>query len=191
VAQPNTPEVVGRIRWKKDRNHLQLTGLVNQLRFAFDDGSGSARALKYGANFTGLFVFGGGDREMVSFGVAGGEGIASWAASTGSEPLDAILTADGDLTTLPFLEYNVGFRHNWTKDWNSAILWAHSKAWLDDLQGPDTYSDGGVFHLNLLWTSAKRFLTGIEYIWGYRETKDGRRGIADRVQVSLKWQFNP
>ncbi len=194
LSQPNTPEFVGRIRWQKGRNHVQLTGLANRLRWVFDDGSGAATALKYGGNFTGLFVFGKGQREMVSFGLAGGRGLASWSPTTSAEPLDAVLLPNDELETLPFLEYNVGFRHNWTPKLTSAITWAHNFVSLNDLQDPGTLREGGSFHVNLMWypiKSSDKVLTGIEYIWGYWETMDGRRGVADRVQISLKWQFNP
>ena len=186
-----TPELIGRIRWESGRSHVQLAGLANQLRWTFDDGSDAATTFKYGGNLTGLFVFGKGDTEMVTFGVAGGEGLASWSPTTSAEPLDAVLTPSGELETLPFLEYNAGFRHNWSPKLANTVTWAHDKVWLNDLQDDDTFSEGGAFHVNLLWTPYKSVLTGIEYIWGYWKSKDGRKGIADRIQVSLKWTFNP
>ncbi len=190
VGQQQTPEFVGRIRWEKGRSHVQLTGLVNQLRFAYDDGSDATTAIKYGGNFTGLFVFGGGETEMVSAGIAGGKGIASWSPSTG-DPLDAVLTVDRELDVLPFLEYNFFYRHNWAKKWSSLITWAYAKVWLDDRLDDKIFSEGGAFHLHLLWYPSTQLLAGIEYIWGFKETKDGSRGVADRIQFAVKWQFNP
>jgi hypothetical protein len=197
-TRASTPELIGRLRWKKARNHVQLTALVNQLRFAFDDGSGSATSLRLGGNLTGKFVFGRSQRTLLGWGVAGGRGMATFSPTTSADNLDAAVNQDGELEVIPFLEYNVGLRQYWLPNLFSAVTWAFDKVWPKDFQDPDTFAQGASFHINLEWNppgswsdnaGVYRFTTGVEYMWGYWDTMSGTRSIADRFQAMVKWKF--
>jgi DcaP outer membrane protein len=44
-------------------------------------------------------------------------------------------------------------------------------------------------HINLIWTPAKNFDVGAEYLWGTRETFGGATGKLNRVMGSVKYSF--
>jgi hypothetical protein len=48
----------------------------------------------------------------------------------------------------------------------------------------------GSAHVNLIWFPYKLVSTGIEYMYGARENKDGTEGNASRIQAMVKYKFN-
>ncbi len=54
-----------------------------------------------------------------------------------------------------------------------------------DAQAATTLESTSYFAANLIWTAAKNFDVGIEYILGTRENNDGDDADANRVQVSF------
>jgi hypothetical protein len=61
---------------------------------------------------------------------------------------------------------------------------------LNLFQADETIQRAGSFHANLIWFPYSRVSTGIEYMWGLRENKNGVQGTASRIQFMVKFIFN-
>ena len=44
-------------------------------------------------------------------------------------------------------------------------------------------------HVNIWWSPAPKMRAGVEFIQGWRETNDGRKGDASRLQLGLVYSF--
>ncbi len=84
----------------------------------------------------------------------------------------------------------VGFNHYWTKNLNSTISAAWTQTNLQEVQSDNTIAEAGSFHVNLIWFPYPLISTGIEYMWGMRENKNGDNGSASRLQFMVKFKFN-
>ena len=97
---------------------------------------------------------------------------------------------DNDLRLSPAWFAYVGYSHYWSKDLNSNISTNWAGTDLSPIQSDDTIQKAGSFHVNLVWFPARMVSTGIEYMWGMRENKNGAQGTASRVQFMAKFKFN-
>jgi len=76
------------------------------------------------------------------------------------------LEAGGTLTTMPVKAVVLSIIHQW-----NAVLTTNASVaygWLDapESRSPLALKDGGIAHVNLLWTPVPQFRTGVEYMWG-------------------------
>ena len=95
-----------------------------------------------------------------------------------------------DLTNSPAWWAFVGFNHYWSKTLNSNFSTAWAGTTLASFQADETIQRAGSFHANLIWFPYSRVSTGIEYMWGLRENKNGVQGTASRIQFMVKFIFN-
>ncbi len=115
-------------------------------------------------------------------GVGRGCGLVSGKAS-------GVITEDG-LDLSPAWFAYAGFNHYWSKSLNSTISTHWTETDLSEFSSDDTIRRAGSFHANLIWFPYSRISTGIEYMWGVRENKNGIEGTASRVQFMAKFKFN-
>ena len=100
-----------------------------------------------------------------------------------------VVTPDGIQANPAYYAF-LGFNHYWSKSLNSNFSTAWAGIDLDNTQADTTLQSAGSVHANLIWFPTDRVSTGIEYMWGMRENKDGAQGIANRVQFMAKFKFN-
>ena len=182
------PDLVTTLRWDHGHGHLQLSGVFRQLGILPAAGDRTAR-VGYGANCTGrLTSFWGRDEFLWS--VGGGRGIARYFAGSNGLDLDAYLQPDGRLS-VPSLVGGMGsYTHYFLGD-RFSLTAIYSLLHLFDLQaGSDTSLRqsqyvGGVFQ----YFPNKRFMTGVEYLFGQRENRDRETGSDNRLQVSTQVKF--
>ncbi len=84
----------------------------------------------------------------------------------------------------------IGYNHYWSKRLNSTIATHWAGTDLSTLQSDATISKAGSAHVNLIYFPYKRVSTGIEYMWGMRENKNGDQGTASRIQFMAKFKFH-
>jgi hypothetical protein len=67
----------------------------------------------------------------------------------------------------------------------------HSIAIRDDneFDAPDTPRYASYSAVNLIWEPIRGTTFGIEYLYGTNETQDGSFGDANRIQVSVQYNF--
>jgi hypothetical protein len=112
------------------------------------------------------------------------EGVLALAGGGGS----AVITPQG-LETDRAVTFSVGGAVNWTDTWSSNF----HLAWLDrsgDALRPGSETEsGGIGHVNLMWKPSNKVRTGVEYIWGTRDTLDGSSGDGARLMGMFRYDF--
>jgi hypothetical protein len=140
----------------------------------------TSRILLNTSVYTDAFVWGGGIGE--------GQGHKIIALSWDGKASAAL--SPTDLTLSPSWWVFAGFNHYWSKSLNSNFSTAWSGTSLADFQDDETINRAGSFHANLIWFPYPRVSTGVEYMWGVRENKNGMEGTASRIQFMAKFKFN-
>jgi hypothetical protein len=69
------------------------------------------------------------------------------------------------------------------------LLWSFVDVANFDFQAPDAYNKTHRFAANIVFSPAKRVDTGIEFIHGSRENKNGERGEANQLQLIFLIRF--
>ena len=189
VANPQLPVLAARVTHQRSRGSRSLAAQVQQLRW---DGGGlvpDSTAAGWALMFSGRENLT--DNDFLTWNLAYGDGTADEImALTGSEANAVLSLSEG---VVPRQGYSIalGFGHKWSESLSSNLTYAFTD--LEDLgdgqRVPDAIQSGGVGHLNLIWTPAEKFTTGVEFMWGRREHADGAEGTATRVQSMFKFEF--
>jgi hypothetical protein len=182
------PDTITALRWNHGYGHLHVSGVFRQLGI-FPMGGAKTSTLGYGGNFTGgLTNFWGQDQLIWS--VGGGRGISSYFAGSNGLDLDAHLGPSGALSATQIVGGMGSYSHYFWKN-QLALTGIYSILQLFDLQaGSDTTLKrlqyvGGV----LQFFPNKRFMTGIEYLFGQRENRNDQSSSDNRVQLSTQVKF--
>ncbi len=147
------PDIPGRIRFKSKRGHLQVAGMVRQLRFVSDGGTTEATVTGWGVNLSGkTSVL---KRDAIMGHVGFGSGVGRYIEAFGGENSDAVLTPDGELIALDAWSFVLGYTRHWSERFNSTLSGGMAK--LDN----DPSQPGGAIrfirsaHANLVYASSR------------------------------------
>jgi hypothetical protein len=187
-ARSAMPDIPGFVRYDRGRGHVQLAGLVRQLRFDSTGTTADVSTTGWGLNGTGALPVGKHDQVFVQLAI--GEGTARYIESLSGQNLDAVLTTSNSLTALQAQSVALGYTHVWRPGLKSGLAW--STATVEDnaaLAGStiDRLQDTRV---NLVWTPYRLVDVAGELLWGRRENKDGSRGDAWRLQFAFIYRLN-
>lgn len=168
------------------------TGLVvigsslAQLRWDGGAEGPDAKALQFDAVVGGRQYLG---ADFFTWNVAVGRGAGENIMAFAGSGANAVLTADGELETMPAFSVVLGFVHKWSATLVSNASFAYG--WLDtpDSRAPLALKRGGIGHLNLIWRATEEFSAGVEWITGAQRTADLSRGNANRIQFMSKLAF--
>ena len=85
----------------------------------------------------------------------------------------------------------VGLTHNWSGSVSSGVYygWVESDFGDAEARFADLSQTQRTLHANIWWSPAPKARVGFEYIHGWRETNDGRKGDAARLQLGLQYSF--
>lgn len=186
------PNLVGNVKYKSTNGSSFQLGLdimsanwrgpstvpnVSKMGYAI---TGCGRFTLKTDNYQDAFVYGAG------FGQGQGARIIalSWDGKASGD-----ITNNGLRLNPAWFAY-AGYNHYWSKSLNSTISTAWTATELTDDQSDNTIKRAGTFHVNLIWFPYPLISTGIEYMWGMRENKDGVQGTASRIQFMVKFKFN-
>ncbi|MEM7144852.1 MAG: DcaP family trimeric outer membrane transporter [Verrucomicrobiota bacterium] len=168
-------------------NHVKVAGVLRDLR-----GEGSGRretsALGWGVASTGRLSpsFLPSD-DVVTYGVAAGAGIGTF---FDDEPPDAVFNDEtGELETLRSFGYYLGYQHYWSERWSSTMSYGELRVDNREIEEDDAYRKGRYFSANLVWQPTSWWMTGVEFLRGKREDKNGVDGTDSRVQFSVRYSF--
>ena len=103
---------------------------------------------------------------------------------------DAVVTADGEVQTIPGWNFFVAYTHYWTPMLRSGVTFAMSRLDNRPTQRGDAIREVRSPHVNLVWSPWYLVNIGVEYMWGKRGNKDGTSGTANRFQFSVRFKFN-
>ena len=181
------PDIVGRVRLNRQWGHVQVGGIVRQLRFVSNDGAVDDTTGGYGLNVSGSYK-GFGSNVLMGH-VAFGSGIGRYIESFAGTDSDGVLTAGGSLKALDAWAWVLGYTHHWTHTLSSTA--SYGTAEIDNVSGqaPTAIKSAKSFHANLVYNASQRVVIGGELMWGEREDNDGADGDATRLQISVQYKF--
>ena len=189
--------------------HVQSSTVFRSLGYETDNESISATAFGWGESLSGMIAVPtscGSKADQIKASVTGGQGIAHYVVDlqTPSANLrlngnDAYLNASNELIPLSVVAWYTSYLHYWNDDWQSNLT--YSSVQLGGFDGPSSpltapsvspYRHGEYVGVNLLYTHpftingepaylSHNWQTGIEYLYGQKETLDGSSGHDNRI----------
>jgi hypothetical protein len=187
TARANVPDIPAFVRYEASRGHVQVGGLLRQLRFDGGQDVENVTELGWGLNTTFTVKTVGQDAVQAQFMI--GEGVARYIEGFIGQNLDAVLTSTGELTPLRTQGGVIGYTHVWRADLKSGV--SYSTASVEDANALaasaiDRLQD---FRLNLIHTPYRLVDVGGEVLWGRRANKDGTAGDSWRFQVAVIYRL--
>jgi hypothetical protein len=181
------PDLVGSFRLDRDWGHVKVAAIVRQVGFhntASASGEPSGQKGGYGLNIAGANkVFG---KDTISWQLVGGTAIASYMNDGG---VDLAPGSGLHAETVNTLGWFVYYGHAWNDKWTSSIGYSEHKQ--DNTAGQlgSAFRRGSYSSANVLYSLTKNVTSGLEYIWGKNEAKDGSSATDYRLQFSTKVTF--
>ncbi|HVT09463.1 MAG TPA: hypothetical protein VHO67_18510 [Polyangia bacterium] len=182
------PDLVTALRWDHAHGHMLVSGVFRQLGI-FPAGGDRTAALGYGGNFTGTISHFWGQDHLL-WAIGGGRGVSSYFAGSNGQNLDAFLTATGTVSTTAILGAMGSYSHFFWSD-RFAITATYSILRLFDLEaGGDATLDRLQYAAGMLqYFPNKRFMTGVQVLFGQRRDRNGESASDDRLQLSAQIRF--
>jgi len=181
------PDLPARVRIEPAWGHIQIAGILRQLRFVSDGGVIDESTVGYGLNLSGKAKLLKRDAIMGQVGVGSGNG--RYIESFSGTDSDAVLTPAGTLEALDAVAFVLGYSHQWSDRFISTISGGLAELDNEPSQPDDAIKAARSFHFNLVFAPNRLFNVGGEVMWGEREDKNGATGDAVRLQVSLQYRF--
>ncbi len=184
-SQDRIPNLVGALRLKTSWGAINVSGLVGQV--LYDEGAMEENltisALHVGAN-VGL---GKDTRLWGTFNVGQG-GLAGYMVGATAA---ATLGTGGELEAVDSMGGFVGLTHNWSSSVSSGLYYGWVETDYGDAEATfaDLSQSQRTLHATIWWSPAPKMRAGVEFIQGWRETNDGRKGDASRLQLGLVYSF--
>jgi hypothetical protein len=184
------PDLTAQWRTTQSWGHAQVAGIVRWLGFqnptlTTPGVKNSGNVMGSGLNLSGSLKTGGKDQLLGQ--LAYGKGIANYSNDCCVDV--APNAALNDAEAVPLLDWLVYYDHYWNDKWSSSIGYSENAqdntgGQLGSAQHKGTYASA-----NLLYYPAKNVMTGVEFLSGKRENKDGASGTDNRMQFSAKYNF--
>jgi hypothetical protein len=182
------PDIPGFVRYERGRGHVQLAGLVRQLRFDSTGTTADVSTTGWGLNGTGALPVGKHDQFFVQLAI--GEGTARYVESLSGQNLDAVLTTSNSLSALQTQSAALGYTHVWRPGLKSGLAWSTATVGDHVALAGSTIDRLQDTRVNLIWTPYRLVDVAGELLWGRRENKDGSRGDAWRLQFAFIYRLN-
>jgi hypothetical protein len=179
------PDFVSNWRMEGKSGHVQVAGVLRALSYNNSAGPEDT-TMGWGLNLAGARKVWKEDTVMAS--VSYGDGIGRYIQDLPSNSA-AIVDASGDLHTLTAWGAMIGYRHQWAEHWRSTASYSYVQLDNRSEQGAFAYDKTHYAQGNLVWAPTKNFYVGIEYLYGFKEARNGNTGDDHRVQLSLQYKL--
>lgn len=181
-----------------ERWHVQWASIARDLGSELPTGV-DQNEFGWGTALSGAYRFSVNPRvqhmDRVMFSTVYGKGISHYVAdlNAATDTGDAVINSAGELEALPVFGAYAAYTHQWTDNWRSTATLSHVN--LDSVNVLATpgspYHSGEFAAVNLVYhviltedkpgKKGERFYSGIEYLYGQKETLDGSDGEAHRL----------
>jgi hypothetical protein len=182
------PDVPGYLRYETDRAHLQLAGIVRQIRFDGEGTSSDASTGGIGGNVS--FRVNTQGKSGLMGEVAFGEGIAKYVESFNGQNVDAVFTAGNNLDALMVVAGVLGYEQHWNDELQSTLAISGATLEDDSRLSTSTIKQTQDARVNLIWSPYHKVDVGGELLYGRRENQDGADGDDVRLQFSMIYKLN-
>jgi hypothetical protein len=182
------PDLTGSFRYAADWGHVRAAGILRQVGYQNTltaSGNPSGHKTGYGLNLTGtLKVFG---KNQLNGGLVWGKAIASYMNDGGVDlaPGSSLTQAEA-VQSLGWLAY---YNHWWSDKFSSTLGFSQHRQDNTGGQTATAFRTGSYGNVNLLYYPWKNVTTGLEFVWGELEQKDGQSATDYRLQFSTKVTF--
>ena len=185
------PDLTAAWRMDGDWGHVKAAGLLRQVGYQSTltpDGNPSGTKTGYGLNLTGaLKLFG---KSQLNGGLVWGKAIASYMNDGGVDLAPGPIVLGGtSAETVQSLGWLAYYNHWWTDQWSSTIGFSQHQQDNTAGQSATAFRRGSYGNLNVLYYPTKNVTTGLEFVWGELEQKDGQSATDYRLQFSTKVTF--
>ncbi len=185
-ARSRVPDGVATLRVTQDRGHLQVAGVLRQLRFDGEGTSPNLTATGWGLNATLVFRTIGQDQVYGQAMV--GEGVAHYVDGRAGQDGDAVIVGS-DLRPLPLKAFMVGYTHHWSASTRSGVAYSVSVLDTDASQGGSATRRQEDARANFFFLPHPHVDLALEVLWGRREEASGASGDAWRAQGAVIYHF--
>jgi len=175
------PDVTAHYIWKNSLGHVQVSGFGGIAGFRPTGGSEETVPL-WGVNLSAKINTVGQDNTILQF--TYGDGVGRYRGGATAAP-----DSSGDLEAIPTTAILASYQHYWSDAYRSTIMYSWAGA--DVPAGTPLTSTERTSYAaaNLIWQFSDRAWTGVEYLYGTRDTVDGNDGDATRLQFSLRFDL--
>jgi hypothetical protein len=189
------PDVTAQFRKGGDWGHFQIAAIYRPIGYetlGTPNNEPSDNLSGWGVDLTTDIKFGGNGKNKVMLGVVYGEGIASYMNDGGMDVAPELSTPPPVLEALgvPLTGVIAYVDLYWTSEWSSSFGYSYTEVDNTNFQTGDTFHKGQYASVNLLYSSSKQMLVGVEALWGEREDNNGATGNDTRLQLSFKYSFS-
>jgi hypothetical protein len=180
------PDFTVNYRYEGKAGHLQMSLLARDI--AYDAPTGGQSVFGWGASLSGVLHLS--RREnWLDFQLAYGEGMARYIKDAAGQNLDAALDEYGRLEAIPVFAPMIGFTHEWSERWRTTATYGYVRVDAPATLGGSALRNTQYASLNVMWHAPFRAWLGLEYLWGEKETQDGAKGTANRLNFVVKYSF--
>ncbi len=189
-AEPNSPSPDGtlKLRREMERGHVQLSALFRSVAAFLPDGRHES-VFGWGFNFAGATRLW--EKDTVVYQIAYGNGIERYINDTSGLGIDAAVSSlqNPHIQALPVVGTYGAFQHFWASRLRSSVIYSFAQVQDTFAQPGSTYHQGNYTGGNIIWNPFGSLTVGGEFLYGWRDNKDGSTGNAPRFQFSAKYNF--
>jgi hypothetical protein len=213
VSVARVPDFAAKLRWQDDKlGHAQIATIIRNIGTENSDDTFHDEQLGWGLHFSATFLpfkcIPLLSRDIITGAIVFGQGIGSYIVE-----LQAVGKADAgfdrrnEFSAIKASAYFAGYRHYWTENLNSSVI--YSQVDFKGLGSADTEADAKAFRhgrtaiANLLYQwqvhlpnetstddqTPHYAFTGVEYLYGEKETRRNGTGHAHRGEFVLGMKF--
>ena len=187
-ATTQWPLFAARADYNYDGGMVSFGASIGQLHWDGFENEPSDSALQY------AFLVGGrqniGDRAFATYHLSYTEGAGENIMAFAGTAANAVLEADGTLTTFPSFAAVIGFGYDWSPSWSTQGSYAYGVLDTPESRGPLELKAGGIGHLNVIWSPiTSSFSAGAEIMYGKTRVQNDATGTATRFQLMAKYSF--
>jgi hypothetical protein len=188
-ARAAMPDIPGFVRYQRGAGHVQVAGLVRQLRFdSSNEAVEDTSALGWGVNTTFVLPLKAGYQLLGQFAI--GEGTARYIEGLSGQNLDAVLASTGSMQGIRTQSGNLGYIHKWSATVKSGVSFSTSSVADNAALGATAIDRLMDVRGNLIWTPYRLVDIGGELLWGERRNKNGASGDAWRFQFAVIYRLS-
>ncbi len=188
APQSNAPDLVTHVRVGGARGHIQVAGVLRQIRFDGQGTSPDLSELGYGANASFVLKTVGKDELLGQ--VLVGEGIAHYVEGFNAQSSDAVIVSPSQLKTLPLTAAVIGYVRHWSEKLRSGASYAIAELTTDAAQGGSALERIQDVRVNLIYRPYRLVEVGGELLWGRRDDRDGSNGEARRAMFAITYYLH-
>jgi hypothetical protein len=187
-ATTQWPLFTARADYNYDGGMVSFGASIGQLHWDGFENEPSDSAAQYALLVGGRQNIG--DRAFATYHLSYTEGAGENIMAFAGTDANAVLEADGTLTTFPSFAAVIGFGYDWSPSWTIQGSYAYGVLDTPESRGPLELKAGGIGHLNVIWSPVtSNFSAGAEIMYGKTRVQNDATGTATRFQLMAKYSF--